>query len=77
MTYRSAVLFVIGTAILPVNFLIAQTFMPEAPQARFQSAPKIGDLIPNLTLVNDKGIPTNLRDITNGHYTVITLGCLT
>ena len=74
MTYRSAVLFVIGTAILPVNFLIAQIIMP---QARFQSAPKIGEMIPDLTLVNDKGIPTNLRDITNGHYTVITLGCLT
>jgi len=74
MTYRSAVLFIIGAVILPAKLLFAQIIMP---QARFESAPKIGEMIPDLTLVNDKGDPAKLRDITKDHYTVITLGCLT
>jgi hypothetical protein len=28
-------------------------------------------------LVDDQGNPANLREITEGHYTVMTLGCLT
>ena len=47
------------------------------PDVRFELAPKIGDMIPDLTLVDDQGNPANLRDVTRGHYTVMTLGCLT
>ncbi len=48
------------------------------PQVRFaEDGPKIGDLIPDLTIVDDQGNPANLRDLTRGHYTTITLGCLT
>jgi hypothetical protein len=34
-------------------------------------------MVPDLTIVDDQGNPVNLRDITRGHYTTITLGCLT
>ena len=47
------------------------------PQARFEAAPKLGEMVPNLTLFDDQGNPANLRDITRGHYTVMTLGSLT
>ncbi len=41
------------------------------------AAPQIGEPLPDLTLVDDQGNPANIRDITRGHYTVMTLGCLT
>ena len=48
------------------------------PDSRFAAhAPEIGDLVPDLVLVDDQGNPANLREITEGHYTVMTLGCLT
>ncbi len=47
------------------------------PQVRFESAPKVGEMVPDLTIVDDQGNPASLRDITRGHYTVMTLGCLT
>ncbi len=41
------------------------------------AAPKIGEPLPDLTLVDDQGNPANIRDIANEHYTVLVLGCLT
>ena len=41
--------------------------------------PKVGDQLPDLTIVDDLGNPVAIRDITGDgeNYTVITLGCLT
>ena len=74
MPFRSAVVFMVGSAILPASLAFAQG---TPPQARFEAAPKLGEMVPDLTLVDDQGNSANLRDITRGHYTVMTLGCLT
>ena len=74
MSHRPAYLLLIGAAIFHTNFALAQGTPPEA---RFASAPKIGEMIPDLTLVDDQGNPANIRELTSGHYTVMTLGCLT
>ena len=56
--------------------VLAQVFTP--PDARFLAlAPKVGEMVPDLKIVNDKGDPVHLRELTRGHYTVLTLGCLT
>ncbi len=39
--------------------------------------PKTGERIPDLVLVDDQGQPAKLRALAQGHYTVMTLGCLT
>ena len=69
--HRFTSLFLV-LSLLQMNFAIAQP-----PQVRFESAPQVGDLIPDITIVDDQGNPVKLRDITFGQYTVITLGCLT
>ena len=38
---------------------------------------EVGQMIPDLELVDDQGNPAKLRELTRGHYTSITLGCLT
>jgi hypothetical protein len=48
-----------------------------SPDVRFEDAPKIGEMVPDLTIVDDQGNPANLRELTTGQYTVLTLGCLT
>ena len=73
MLTRTASLVIVLAALLQSGFAAAQT----PPQVRFEAAPKVGDLVPDLTIVDDEGNPANLRDITRGHYTVMTLGCLT
>ena len=47
------------------------------PGVRFENAPKIGDMIPDLTIVDRDGKPVNLRELTRENYTVLVLGCLT
>ena len=47
------------------------------PGARFENAPKLGEMVPDLTIVDDQGNPANLKGLTSGQYTVLTLGCLT
>ncbi len=74
MLARSASLVLILAA-LPQTSVAAAQGTP--PQVRFESAPQVGDMVPDLTIVDDQGDPANLRDITRGHYTVMTLGCLT
>jgi cytochrome oxidase Cu insertion factor (SCO1/SenC/PrrC family) len=75
MLARSASLLLIIAALLQTGVVVAQG---TPPQSRFaENGPKVGDLIPDLTIVDDQGNPVNLRDITRGHYTTITLGCLT
>ena len=56
--------------------ILAQVHTPT--DARFLAvAPEIGELVPDLAIVDDKGHPVQLRELTRGHYTVLTLGCLT
>ncbi len=75
MRIRMLLLLVVLAA-APVNSILAQgALLP--PDVRFENGPKVGDSVPDLTIVDDQGHPANLRDITRGHYTVMTLGCLT
>ena len=75
MRLRTTPLFLILAGLLLTSLVVAQG---TPPQVRFaEDAPKVGDLIPDLTLVDDQGNPASLRDLTRGHYTTITLGCLT
>ncbi len=75
MHLRTASLFLILAGIVQTSLVVAQG---TAPQVRFESAAaQVGELIPDLTVVDDQGNPVKLRDITRGHYTTITLGCLT
>jgi hypothetical protein len=74
MLTRSASLALVLTALLQTGAAVGQV---TPPQVRFESAPQVGDLIPDLTIVDDQGNPASLREITRGHYTVMTLGCLT
>jgi cytochrome oxidase Cu insertion factor (SCO1/SenC/PrrC family) len=79
MLARSASFALVLAAFLQTSLVVAQGMPPQVtpPQVRFESAPKVGDMVPDLTIVDDQGNPVNLRDITRGHYTTITLGCLT
>ena len=74
MSHRLAYLLLIGATILQTNLVLAQGIPPEG---RFEAAPKIGEIIPDLTLIDDQGNLTRVRDVARGHYTVMTLGCLT
>ena len=74
--FRRILLLLVVLATTPVNSILAQgPLLP--PDVRFENGPKVGDRVPDLTIVDDQGNPANIRDITRGHYTVMTLGCLT
>ena len=51
--------------------------MSGRPSPNAAPFPKIGERIPDLVLVDDQGQPAKLRALAQGHYTVMTLGCLT
>ena len=49
-----------------------------AMDERFLSAaPGIGELVPEIAVVDDQGNPVNIREVATGQYTVLVLGCLT
>ena len=74
--FRRMLLSVIVFAAIPVSSILAQgPLLP--PDVRFENGPKVGDRVPDLAIVDDQGNSANIRDITRGHYTVMTLGCLT
>ena len=51
---------------------------PTAMDERFYSTvPGIGELVPDVEVVNDRGDPVNIREVATGQYTVLVLGCLT
>ena len=51
---------------------------PTAMDERFyRTVPGIGDLVPDVQVVNDRGYPVNIREVATGQYTVLVLGCLT
>ncbi len=66
MTSRPTLMFLVLAGLLQLNLVVAQG-----------TAPQIGELIPDLEIVDDQGNPVSLRELTQGHYTVMTLGCLT
>ena len=41
------------------------------------AAPDIGERVPNVDVVDDRGNPVNIREVATGQYTVLVLGCLT
>ena len=83
MNHRSVYALVLMTALLQAGLAQAQgnrlgAGSPAvAPEARFEAAPQLGEMAPDLTIVDDQGNPANLRELTTGQYTVLTLGCLT
>ena len=45
---------------------------------RFErAAPRVGEPMPELTVHDAEGGDVQLRDLLEGHYTVLVLGCLT
>lgn len=42
-----------------------------------ESGPKVGEQVPDVTIVDDMGMPVSVREITKGNYSVLVLGCLT
>ena len=74
--YKRMLLMAVVFAAIPVNSILAQgPLLP--PDVRFENGPKVGDRVPGITIVDDQGNPANIRDVARGHYTVMTLGCLT
>ncbi len=74
MRCRPVVLFLVGAAMFQPNLAISQATTAEN---RYGAVPQIGELIPDVEIVDDRGNPVGLRELTQGHFTVITLGCLT
>jgi cytochrome oxidase Cu insertion factor (SCO1/SenC/PrrC family) len=63
-------------AVFPMNSILAQgALLP--PDVRFENGPKVGELVPDVTIVDDQGRPVSVRELAQGQYTVMTLGCLT
>ena len=74
MRCRPVLLFLVGAAMFQSNLVLSQAAPAES---RYTAVPQIGELIPDVEIVDDQGKPVGLRELTQGHYTVMTLGCLT
>jgi len=81
------VLFVSGT-LLAWSALNAQRPGPDefvdpsvgdGPRAHefWPAAPEVGDLFPDVNVVDDLGNPVNIRELAAENYSVLVLGCLT
>ncbi len=76
LRFSAPLFLVLAGVLLQVSPVLAQVFT--SPDARFLAlAPQVGEMVPDLAIVDDKGDPVHLRELTQGHYTVLTLGCLT
>ena len=74
--FKRLLLLVVVLAAAPVNSVLAQgALLP--PDVRFQNGPKVGERVPDVTIVDDQGRPVSIRELAQGQYTVMTLGCLT
>jgi hypothetical protein len=40
-------------------------------------APKVGEMLPDITVLDDLGNPVNIRQLASENYKVLVLGCLT
>ncbi len=51
---------------------------PRPGSQRFEeTAPNVGEAVPDVALYDESGKEQKLREIVRGHYTVLVLGCLT
>ena len=66
-------LLVTATMLLPV----AAQEPNRSEDAFAQTAPKVGDPIPDVTGFDEHGAPFPLRERLQGSYTVLVFGCLT
>ena len=74
--FKRLLLLLVVLAAAPVNSILAQgALLP--PDVRFQNGPKVGERVPDVTIVDDQGHPVSIRELAQGQYTVMTLGCLT
>ena len=74
--FKRLFLLLVVLAAAPVNSILAQgALLP--PDVRFQNGPKVGERVPDVTIVDDQGRPVSIRELAQGQYTVMTLGCLT
>ena len=74
MRWRSVLSFLIIAATFQLDLALSQA---TPAGSRYAAVPQLGELIPDLEIVDDQGNPVGLREVTQGHYTVLTLGCLT
>ena len=51
----------------------------DGPRAHefWPAAPQVGDLFPDVSVVDDQGVPVNIRELAAENYSVLVLGCLT
>ena len=72
---------VLGVALmLPLSAVQAQGGRggPSGDIPRFvELGPKVGDMVPDLTILDDTGNPVSIRDLSKDNYSVFVLGCLT
>ncbi len=74
--FRRMVILLAALAVFPMNSILAQgALLP--PDVRFENGPKVGEMVPDVTIVDDQGRPVSVRELAQGQYTVMTLGCLT
>ena len=73
---RRMLFLLAALAVFPMNSILAQgALLP--PDVRFENGPKVGEMVPDVTIVDDQGRPVSVRELAQGQYTVMTLGCLT
>ncbi len=73
---RRMLFLLAALAVFPMNSILAQgALLP--PDVRFENGPKVGEMVPDVTIVDDQGRPASVRELAQGQYTVMTLGCLT
>ena len=81
MTFRNVLLAGLAAVVWPGGMAWAQEGIGGGLtpiDARFVEAPGLGERIPDITIVDDRGNPANIRELARRKpYTVLTLGCLT
>ncbi len=74
--FRRMLFLLAALAVFPMNSIQSQgALLP--PDVRFENGPKVGEMVPDVTIVDDQGRPVSVRELAQGQYTVMTLGCLT
>ena len=78
VTTVTAAMFLAGSLVVGLSRAVAgQGHAYQPPVQRFDVAPKVGEPLPDLTIVAADGSPANLRQLVRGRHTVLVLGCLT
>ena len=72
---------VLGVAVmLPLGAVQAQRGGggPSGDLPKFlELGPKVGEMVPDLTILDDTGNPVSIRGLSKDNYSVFVLGCLT